>query len=95
MKKLYFLGMAGLVAISLAGCNRAWPGCFGRGLLWTPAVYDACDPCCETEVEGSYYVEPDSEWVPATAPTIVEPLPTPAPITEAPKSSTSSSQPKN
>jgi len=86
MKKLYFLASVGLLTACLAGCNRGWPDCFSRGLTYTPQTYETCDPCCEGEGYGSYYVEPGGEWVPASTPITVDSLPTPGPATKEPKS---------
>jgi hypothetical protein len=94
MKKLYLLACVGLLTACLAGCNRGWPGCFGRGQTYAPQAYqtyapqayETCDPCCESQGYGAYYVEPGSEWVPATTPITVESLPTPGPLTDDAKS---------
>lgn len=85
MKKVYFLVAAGLITAGLAGCNRGWPGCFGRGLFYrTPEAYeDYCEPCDEYE---TYYDDASAEWVPV-APESLPPVPTEA----APKAKSNSS----
>jgi len=77
MKKVYYLAAAALVVVGLTGCNRGWPGCFGRGLFYPGheaygAYYDSCDSC------GSHYGDAGSEWVPVL-PENAESVPTEAP----------------
>lgn len=77
MKKAFFLLIVGVLAASLVGCNRGWPGCFGRGLFYRDpgnyeTYYEPCDEC------GSYHGDTNAEWVPVD-PENLPPRPTQAP----------------
>jgi hypothetical protein len=78
MKRLFYVASAGLLFVSLAGCNRGWPSLFCN---------NNDDACCEV-VEGGeccessgYYgaSSPAVQYVPAPAPTKVDELPMPGP----------------
>ncbi len=77
MKKVYCLLAVGLLTVGLTGCNRGWPGCFGRGLFYrAPENYEAYDTC--DECGSAHYGDTSGEWVPVT-PENLPPLPTQAP----------------
>ena len=83
MKRLFYVAGAGLLVVSLAGCNRGWPSCFCNNNLWNN------DECCEVIEDGEccesseYYgaSSPAIQYVPSPAPTKVDELPLPGPDT--------------
>jgi hypothetical protein len=84
MKKLIYVSAIGLLLLGMSGCNRSWPSCFClRNRDCPPAdCCETCDPCCSgDEAYGEYYMPgvSDVEWVPQSAPSTIDSLPTPGP----------------
>jgi hypothetical protein len=82
MKKLFYLTAVCLAVASVGGCNRSWPSCFSCQDQVYPAA-DCCEPC--DPCTQSYYMPgaSDVQWLPESAPTHIDSLPTPGPDTSS------------
>lgn len=74
MKRTMFVLVAGMIAVALGGCNRAWPSLFcNNNSCYDDVVYEECDPCAT-----GYAPATAGEWIVAPGSTMSDALPGPA-----------------